>query len=94
MSVLTVTAEEFEALADKVAELEARPAVEPWPEHMSVETAARYLDMTREALRKLVQRRKVAYSQECKGGRLSFARIDLDEFARRHRVARAGEVTA
>lgn len=53
---------------------------EPWPEYMGVERAAAYLDTTPEALRKLVQRRKVPYSQEGPKCRLSFERRLLDEW--------------
>ena len=88
MSVHVVGVEEFENLAQRVGVLETRlaAAAEPWPEHMGIERAAAYLDMTPDALRKLVQRRKIAFSQEGPGCRLSFARADLDEYARRHRI--------
>ena len=87
MTVHVVGVEEFQALAGRVAELEQRlaAATEPWPEHMGAETAARYLDLSPEALRKLVQRRNVPFSQEGPKCRLSFERSLLDEWMKTFR---------
>jgi excisionase family DNA binding protein len=82
-----------QAAVDAIAAALPAPT-KPWPEYMGVERAAAYLDMTPEALRKLVQRRKIPFSQEGPGCRLSFARADLDEYARRHRIDPIGEVNA
>ncbi len=88
MSERVPTAEEFEALVARVADLEERLAEQQasWPEWMSVETAARYLDCTTERLWKLVARRQIPYAQEGKRCRLSFERDDLDEWMRAQRI--------
>jgi hypothetical protein len=52
---------------------------EQWPEWMRLPTARRYIDVSEDALRKLVERGKVTYSQEGPGCALWFARRDLDE---------------
>ena len=49
-----------------------------WPEWMSIETAARYLDVPVERIRKLVARRAIPFSQESLGCRLSFNRRELN----------------
>lgn len=53
---------------------------ESWPAFMSVETAARYLDVSPERLRKLQARGEVPYLQEAPGCRVFFSREDLDEW--------------
>lgn len=63
------------------AVVELLPA-EPWPEWMSVETAARYLDVPVERLRKLTTRRSVPFHQEGKGCRVFYSRAELDEWMR------------
>jgi excisionase family DNA binding protein len=50
------------------------------PEWMTVENAARYLDMKVERLRKLVAYREVPFHQEAPGCRIYFRRRDLDEW--------------
>ena len=74
-----------QAALDAIAAALPAPT-EPWPEHMGVETAGRYLDLSPEALRKLVLRRKVPFSQEGKGRRLSFERRALDAWMRDQRI--------
>ncbi len=65
----------------------AMPApIEPWPQWMTVETAARYLDVSPGRLRKLVARRQVPFAQEGKGCRLNFSRDDLDQWMRAQRT--------
>jgi excisionase family DNA binding protein len=65
-----------ECRAQVRAEIEAAS----WPEWMSVETAARYLDASPERLRKLVARREIPFHQEAPGCRVFFARRDLDDW--------------
>ena len=73
--------------AELVAERLARQDAEPWPEWMSIETAARYLDCTVQRMRKLVARREVPYSQESPGCRVFFHRLELDRWMADQRVA-------
>jgi excisionase family DNA binding protein len=49
-----------------------------WPEWMSVETAARYLDVSPERVRKLQARGQLPYYQEGPGCRVFFHRRELD----------------
>ena len=56
---------------------------DPWPEWMSVETAARYLDVSAERLRKLVARRGIPFVQEGPGCRIFFSCHDLDSWMQR-----------
>src|SRR4051812_16623522 len=79
-----VPAEVLEAI---VAEVTARVVEElraaddrSWPEWMSVETAARYLDVSPERVRKLQARRDIPYCQEARGCRVLFRRRDLDDW--------------
>lgn len=51
-----------------------------WPGWMNVETAARYLDVSPERVRKLVARRQIPYAQEAPGCRVFFARNELDHW--------------
>ena len=53
---------------------------EPWPEWMSVDTVARYLDCSPERIRKLAARREIPYAQEGVGCRLSFSRQAIDDW--------------
>jgi excisionase family DNA binding protein len=69
-----------EQLAAIAAHLPASGEQEPWPQWLSVETAARYLDCSPERVRKLVARRQIPFAQEAKGCRVSFDRDDLDEW--------------
>lgn len=50
-----------------------------WPEWMSVETAARYLDVSEERVRKLKDRGVLPCYQEGPGCRVFFRRSELDE---------------
>jgi len=53
-----------------------------WPRWMSVLTAARYLDVSEERIRKLVARREIPYSQHDAGCRIFFDRLAIDEWMR------------
>jgi excisionase family DNA binding protein len=55
---------------------------EPSPEWMNVNTAARYLDVSTERVRKLVARREIPFTQEAPGCRVFFSRSDLDAWMR------------
>jgi excisionase family DNA binding protein len=59
---------------------------ERWPEWMSVETAARYLDASPERVRKLQSRGELPYHQDGPGCRVFFRRRELDEATSRWRV--------
>ena len=81
--------EQLAAIAAKVrADLstEIQPNAEPWPEWLSVESAARYLDVAQERVRKLIARRAVPYYQEAPGCRIFFRRSELDEWMQTFRV--------
>ncbi len=67
-----------QALATIAAALDQPSATDTWPIWMSVETAARYLDVSAERVRKLQARRKIPYHQEDVGCRVHFNRRDLD----------------
>jgi excisionase family DNA binding protein len=92
---ITVPAEAIEVIVEMTvervrAELGDR-GDEAWPEWMSVPTAARYLDISEERLRKLIGRRQVPFYQEGPGCRISFCRSELDEWMQRfRREAREG----
>ncbi len=51
-----------------------------WPEWMSVETAATYLDISEERVRKLKDRHGIPYYQDGPGCRIFFYRSELDEW--------------
>ena len=70
-----------EALIDQVAEvvLSRMASVQSWPEWMSVETAARYLDVPVERIRKLKDRGALPFYQEAPGCRVFFRRSELDK---------------
>ncbi|MBA3844185.1 MAG: helix-turn-helix domain-containing protein, partial [Actinobacteria bacterium] len=53
-----------------------------WPEWMGVETAARYLDVSPQRLRKLVAAGSIPHVQEGPGCRVFFGRADLDRWMR------------
>jgi excisionase family DNA binding protein len=82
---LTLPTALLDALAAAVsqrvlASLTGLTAAEPWPEWMAIETAARYLDVSPQRLRKLVAQRRIPYHQEDKGCRILFRRSDLDDW--------------
>jgi excisionase family DNA binding protein len=69
------------AVAERVLDTLTLPDhAAPWPEWMSVESAARYMDVSPERLRKLVARREVPFHQEGRRCRVLFRRRDLDEW--------------
>jgi excisionase family DNA binding protein len=61
---------------------ELRADSQRWPEWMSVETAAHYLDVSPERVRKLQARRAIPFQQEDVGCRVFFARRQLDDWMR------------
>jgi excisionase family DNA binding protein len=72
-----------EHIAERAAEILRASATAPhdsaWPEWMSVPTAARYLDVSEERVRKLKDRGAIRCHQEAPGCRVFFRRSDLDE---------------
>ena len=70
-----------------LAELRSSGESTTWPRWMSVETAAQYLDISVERLRKLVARGRIPFVQEGPGCRVFFDRTELDAWMRRQRVA-------
>jgi excisionase family DNA binding protein len=71
----------LEAIAELVsAHFPERPPSSDWPEWMSVETTARYLDVTEERIRKLKDRREIPYYQDGPGCRVFFRRAELDDW--------------
>jgi hypothetical protein len=78
---LTVSPADLAPLAAAIAFLlPSATTPEGWPEWMSVETVARYIDCTPERIRKLVARREIPFSQEAHGCRLSFGRHSIDSW--------------
>jgi excisionase family DNA binding protein len=70
-----------EAVAERAAELVRAdlPSCEPeWPEWMSIETAARYLDVTADRLWKLKRGGSIPFVQDGRNARVFFGRADLD----------------
>lgn len=81
---LDLPAEAVEEIARLAAEIAAgqlaERAASTWPEWMSVETAARYLDVPVERVRKLKDRLEIPHYQEAPGCRVFFRRTELDEW--------------
>lgn len=79
---LTLPEELFGAISERAAErvLAQLTEREPgWPEWMSVETAARYLNISPERVRKLQSRGVLPVYQEARGCRVFFRRSELDQ---------------
>ena len=74
-----------ELRSELLEELRAERATAPWPEWMSVEMAARYLDFSEERVRKLKESRRIPFHQEGPGCRVFFRRTELDEWMRAFR---------
>jgi excisionase family DNA binding protein len=55
---------------------------------MNTSTAARYLDVSPERVRKLQARREIPFAQEAPGCRVSFSRRELDAWMRTFRQGR------
>jgi excisionase family DNA binding protein len=53
---------------------------------MAIETAARYLDVSPQRLRKQVAHRQIPFHQEDKGCRVLFRRSELDDWMSSFRV--------
>jgi len=77
-----------QVLAD---ELDGRTPPSDQPEFMSIDTAAKYLDVSPERLRKLQARRRIPYYQEGIGCRVLFRRTDLDQWMATFRNAPTNE---
>jgi len=95
---LTIPDELVDAIATAVAE-RLLPAlrsadVEEWPEWMAIETAARYLDVSPQRLRKQVAHRRIPFHQEDKGCRVLFRRRDLDDWMAAFRIASRDSLSA
>lgn len=79
MSVSVPTADEFQALCERVAELEARLAASaapsPW---LTIPATADYLGLTEHATRKFIDRHGIDKHQHVPGGRILVHRDDLD----------------
>jgi hypothetical protein len=77
---LTLTDEALQLIADRAAAivLASGDSAGGWPEWMGVGTAARYLDMSIERVRKLKDRGVLPCYQEAPGCRVFFRRVDLD----------------
>jgi excisionase family DNA binding protein len=87
----TLPAETLAAVAEHTAEMVLSRVVArggadtAWPEWMSVETAARYLDAPEERVRKLKDRREIPHYQEGPRCRVFFRRSELDDWMARFR---------
>jgi excisionase family DNA binding protein len=78
---LPIPDEVVEAIALRAAQIVVeRLQVESqaWPEWMGIETAAKYLDVSVERVRKLQARRQLPFHQEGPGCRVFFRRSELD----------------
>jgi excisionase family DNA binding protein len=83
---LVLDDDQLAELAQRVARILAVEAPSgTWPMWMSVETAATYLDVSPERVRKLVTRREIPYHQEAAGCRVFFSRPDLDAWMETYR---------
>jgi len=87
---LAIPPELLEEIASRAAELvlerrDHRTGPDAWPEWMSVETAARYLDVSPERVAKLKLRGELPYYQDGPGCRVSFNRRELDAWLARYR---------
>ncbi|MBA2460729.1 MAG: helix-turn-helix domain-containing protein, partial [Actinobacteria bacterium] len=83
----------LEAIADVVEArvLERLGDLSAQPEWLSVESAAVYLDVSPERVRKLVARRALPYYQDGIGCRVFLRRRELDEWMSRTRIAAMGD---
>jgi excisionase family DNA binding protein len=71
-----------EAIAERAAQIvveRLRAEHQRWPEWMSVESAAMYLDVSPERVRKLQANGLLPFHQEGPGCRVFFRRAELDE---------------
>jgi excisionase family DNA binding protein len=64
------------------------PTTEPAREWFNVDSAAAYMDVTPERVRKLIALRAITYSQEGPGCRVLIRRTDLDAYLAEHRHER------
>jgi len=70
---------EFEHRVVKLVHVEIASATR-WPEWMSIETAARYLDVSVERLWHLKRANAIPYIQDEPNARVFFGRADLDRW--------------
>jgi excisionase family DNA binding protein len=78
-AVAAIASHAAEQVIERLANLDT-PGEQSWPEWMNAETAARYLDISEERIRKLKDRRKIPHYQEGPGHRIFFRRSELDEW--------------
>jgi excisionase family DNA binding protein len=88
---LLVPAELIDALAVAISErvlahLHGYASQEPWPEWMAIDTAARYLDVSPQRLRKQIAHRQIPFHQQDRACRILFRRRDLDEWMAGYRI--------
>ena len=79
---LQLPEELVEAIALRAADIAVerlQVELQAWPEWMGIVTAARYLDVSVERLRKLQARRQLPFHQKGRGCRVFFRRSELDE---------------
>lgn len=82
-----LSADDVERIARRVAELlrpELRPSATSADRWLTTAEAAEHLGLTLHALRHLVARRAIPYSQERPGARQFFKRTDLDRWRDEH----------
>ena len=72
--------------AELLAELRTDLDREAWPGWMDVPTAAKYLGISVERVRKLVAHREIPFSQAGRGCRVFFERVELDRWMRNQGV--------
>lgn len=77
----------IDAIAELVEQRLLARMPEAAPEWLSIETAATYLDVSPERVRKLVARRALPHYQEGPGCRVFLHRSELDEWMSRSRIA-------
>jgi excisionase family DNA binding protein len=82
--LLELPSDGLEAVAKRAAEIVIEQlethAGDAWPGWMGVETAARYLDVSPERVRKLIARREIPFAQEAAGCRVFLRREWLDSW--------------
>lgn len=88
---LAIPDELIDAIAAAVAQqllpvLHSTEDRETWPAWMAIETAAHYLDVSPQRLRKLVAQRQIPFHQEGRSCRVLFRRSDLDEWMSGFRI--------
>jgi len=81
---VVIQTEQLSALAALLADLlhghDHAAEGEAQPEWMNIDSAASYLDCTKERIRKLVTRLEIPFHQEAPGCRIFFRRSELDSW--------------